>query len=88
MTFSIARPLFGSLRVRGLGLVAGLLLSLLAGCRSCPLEACHVRKVHLHDGTKYRGQPLWKMQNPAIGQKIKGHNTRAKRRGNDRSKAL
>ncbi|WP_375416029.1 hypothetical protein [uncultured Hymenobacter sp.] len=65
-----------------------LLLSLLAGCCSCPLEACHVRKVHLHEGTKYRGQPLWKKQNPAVGEKIKTLNTKTKRRGNDRSKAL
>ncbi len=70
-------------------LFSALLLSLLlAGCRSCPIETCRVRKVHLHDGNRYRGQPLWKKQNPAIGEKIKVHNTKQKRRSNDRSKAL
>ena len=71
-------------------LVSSVLL-LACGCRSCPLEACHVRKVHLHDGNRYRGQPLWKKQNPAIGEKIKVHSDRQnkqKRRANDRSKAL
>ena len=64
------------------------LLLLMASCRTCPLEACHVRKVHLHDGIKYRGQPLWKKQNPAIGEKIKVHKSGRKKPDNDRSKPL
>ena len=61
----------------------------LGGCRTCPMESCHVRKVHMHNGVRYRGQPFWKMQNPAIGEKIKvnseGNN---KRRSSDHSKSL
>lgn len=66
----------------------GLLLSLLAGCRTCPIEACHTRKVHLHDGIKYRGQPLWKKQNPAVGEKIRVYKSGAEKHGNDHSKPL
>ena len=70
-------------------LVSGLLLLLLAvGCRTCPIETCHVRKVHLHSGQRYRGQPLWKMQNPAIGQKIKTHNPKPGTNPQDKSKPL
>ncbi len=61
----------------------------LASCRTCPMESCHVRKVHTHNGVRYRGQPFWKMQNPAIGEKIKlnseGNN---KRQRSDHSKSL
>jgi hypothetical protein len=65
-----------------------MLMLCLAGCRTCPIEACHVRKVHLHEGIKYRGQPLWKKQNPAIGEKIKVHSSGRKKPSNDRSKPL
>ncbi|MBO2012540.1 hypothetical protein [Hymenobacter negativus] len=61
---------------------------LVVGCRTCPIESCHVRKVHLHSGVKYRGQPLWKKQNPAIGEKIKLTSEKQGRRGNDKSKPL
>ena len=64
------------------------LLVLLAGCRTCPLVTCHVRKVHLHSGVKYRGQPLWKMQNPEIGQKIKTHGQKVGTNPQDKSKPL
>ena len=69
-------------------LVPGLLLLLAVGCRSCPIETCHVRTVHLHSGQRYRGQPLWKMQNPAIGQKIKTHNPKHGTNPQDKSKPL
>ena len=69
-------------------LVSGLLLLLVVGCRTCPIETCHVRKVHLHSGQRYRGQPLWKMQNPAIGQKIKTHNPKHGTNPQDKSKPL
>lgn len=75
---------FGSLLSAG---TAAALLSL-AGCRTCPLEACHVRKVHLHEGVKYRGQPLWKKQNPAVGEKIKVYNPKAGKPTNDHSRPL
>lgn len=61
----------------------------LAGCRTCPLDSCHVRKVHLHNGVKYRARPIWKMQNPAIGERIKTNSEgKGKRRESDRSKSL
>jgi hypothetical protein len=60
-----------------------------ASCRTCPMESCHVRKVHTHNGVRYRGQPLWKMQNPAIGEKIKVHSEgNNKRQKSDHSKSL
>ena len=65
-----------------------LLLLVMASCRSCPIVSCHTRKVHLHSGVRYRGQPLWKKQNPAIGEKIKTLDTKAGKHANDRSKTL
>lgn len=59
-----------------------------ASCRTCPIESCHTRKVHMHSGVKYRGQPLWKMQNPAIGQKIKTYNSKGGNNSLDRSRPL
>jgi hypothetical protein len=49
-------------------LVVGLLLG---SCRTCPIDACHARKVHMHNGVKYRARPIWKMQHPAVGERIK-----------------
>jgi hypothetical protein len=69
-------------------LMPGLLLLVVASCRTCPIESCHVRKVHLHSGTRYRGQPLWKKQNPAIGEKIKITSDKGGPHGNDKSKPL
>ncbi|WP_055562766.1 hypothetical protein [Hymenobacter sp. AT01-02] len=63
-------------------------LLLVASCRSCPMESCHTRKVHFHNGTKYRGQPLFKKQNPAIGEKIKEHKQGSGKHKNDRKKTL
>ena len=65
-----------------------LLLLLAVGCRTCPIEACHTRKVHMHSGAKYHGQPWYKMQNPAIGQKIKTHNPKHGENSLDKSKGL
>ena len=64
------------------------LLLALSSCRTCPIETCHVRKVHLHSGTKYRGQPLFKKQNPAIGEKIKTYNPKSGTHSTDKSKPL
>jgi len=65
-----------------------LVLLLAAGCRTCPIVSCHTRKVHMHDGAKYRGQPLWKKQNPAIGEKIKWNRQSTGKRKADKSKPL
>lgn len=67
-------------------LLAGLTL---AGCRTCPIDSCHIRKAHYHNAVKYRARPIWKMQYPAVGEKIKirrGENN--KRNPDDRSKSL
>lgn len=70
----------------GLALAAGLLA---AGCRTCPISSCHTRKVHLHDGVQYRGQPLWKKQSPAIGERIQVlSENKGGRRPNDHSRSL
>jgi len=42
----------------------------------------------MHSGQRYRGQPFWKMQNPAIGQKIKTFNPKAGTNPQDKSKSL
>jgi hypothetical protein len=69
-----------------LSLALGLVVT---SCRTCPMESCHVRKVHTHNGVRYRGQPMWKMQNPAIGEKIKLNSEgKNKRRSSDHSKSL
>jgi hypothetical protein len=67
-------------------LPALLLLVALASCRTCPIASCHVRKVHLHNQVKYRGQPLFKKQNPAIGEKIKVNEQPDGKMHNNRSK--
>ncbi|GAC1585937.1 MAG: hypothetical protein NVS3B25_00630 [Hymenobacter sp.] len=63
-------------------------LLVVTSCRTCPIVSCHTRKVHMHNGVKYRGQPLWKMQNPEIGQKIKTYTPKAGTNPQDKSKAL
>lgn len=63
-------------------------LTLLSSCRTCPIVSCHTRKKHLHGGVMYRGQPLWKKQNPAVGEKIKTYDQGHTKRTNDKSKSL
>jgi len=66
-----------------------LMLLLLASCRTCPLDSCHIRKAHYHDGVKYRARPIWKMQYPAIGERIKvKHQGDNKRKESDHSRPL
>ena len=66
-----------------------LLVLLLAGCRTCPMDSCHIRKAHYHNGVKYRARPIWKMQFPAIGERIKVNKEGdGKRKDSDRSKPL
>jgi hypothetical protein len=69
-----------------LTLLVGLML---AGCRTCPIDACHARKAHYHNGVKYRARPIWKMQFPAIGERYKNqHDGDNKRKQSDHSKSL
>jgi hypothetical protein len=47
------------------------IITLLPACKpACPIQSCHVRKVHLHGKKQFRGQPLLKKQNPRIGEKM------------------
>jgi hypothetical protein len=67
----------------------GLVLLLLASCRTCPIDSCHARKAHLHNGVKYRARPIWKMQFPAVGERIKLNSEgKNRRRDSDHSKSL
>lgn len=62
---------------------------LLAGCRTCPIDTCHIRKAHYHNGVKYRARPIWKMQFPAIGEKQKLNREHTdKHRDSDHSRPL
>lgn len=46
-------------------------VTLFSACKpACPIQSCHTRKVHLHGKKQFRGQPLWKKQNPRIGEKM------------------
>jgi hypothetical protein len=66
------------------------LLGLLVGsCRTCPIDSCHARKAHLHNGVKYRARPIWKMQFPAVGERIKLNSEgKNRRRDSDHSRPL
>ncbi|SDY86101.1 hypothetical protein [Hymenobacter psychrophilus] len=74
-------------RLRLPALLVGALLAV-SSCRTCPMQSCHTRKVHMHNGTKFRGQPLWKKQNPAIGEKIKVYKPDDVKRNNDRRRTI
>ncbi|GAB3531787.1 hypothetical protein GCM10027443_14640 [Pontibacter brevis] len=37
---------------------------------ACPIASCQVRMVHPHGEQEFRGQPIWKKQNPKMGQKL------------------
>ncbi|QKG52511.1 hypothetical protein [Hymenobacter sp. BRD67] len=74
---------------KNLWLLIALLGLTLGGCRTCPIDSCHIRKVHYHNGVKYRARPIWKMQYPAIGERIKvQHDGDNKRKDQDHSKPL
>lgn len=50
-----------------------LLVSLISftSCKpACPIFSCHTRKQHLHGKKVYRGQPIFRKQNPKIGEKL------------------
>ena len=82
------RPNYLCLMKLLLRLVLCVLPLVAASCRTCPLVSCHTRKVHLHSGIKYRGQPWFKKQNPAVGEKINVFNPKSGSHSNDKSKTL
>lgn len=52
-------------------LIALLLFIGLNACKpACPIVSCHTRKEHMHGKKEFRGQPLFKKQNPRIGEKM------------------
>ncbi|WP_242918863.1 hypothetical protein [Pontibacter liquoris] len=36
----------------------------------CPIASCQVRMLHRHGEQEFRGQPIWKKQNPKMGEKL------------------
>lgn len=54
----------------GIGFTYNSRLYIQVGRGNCPIPSCHVRKKHKHEGTIFRGQPWYKMQNPHIGEKL------------------
>lgn len=62
------RLLLLSLLVPVLGLQGCFLKNLLR--RKCPIESCRVRMQHYHEDQLFRSRvtPIWKNQNPQIGQ--------------------
>jgi hypothetical protein len=56
---------------RRLAIIAtGLVFIGITSCKTCPIDACHVRMKHAHGDDEFRGQPIWKKQNPKIGEKL------------------
>ncbi|RDV16310.1 hypothetical protein DXT99_03635 [Pontibacter diazotrophicus] len=51
-------------------LIAFLSASVISCKPACPIASCQVRMVHPHGEQDYRGQPIWKKQNPKMGQKL------------------
>ncbi|PVY40691.1 hypothetical protein C8E01_10632 [Pontibacter virosus] len=51
----------------------------------CPITSCQVRMEHLHGEQEYRGQPIYKKQNPKIGEKLPNHKGEVRKRTNDKS---
>ncbi|MBF9253578.1 hypothetical protein I2I11_09770 [Pontibacter sp. 172403-2] len=52
-------------------LIFALLAATATSCKpACPIAACQVRMVHRHGEDEFRGQPIWKKQNPRIGEKL------------------
>ncbi|WP_276495876.1 hypothetical protein [Pontibacter litorisediminis] len=53
--------------ILGLALFSASLVS----CKpACPIGSCHVRMEHIHGDQEFRGQPIWKKQNPKYGEKL------------------
>lgn len=36
--------------------------------RRCPVKSCRIQLKHVHSGREFRGQPIYKVQNPKIGE--------------------
>jgi len=56
-------------RLLFLGLALGT-VTLVSCKRACPIASCQVRMVHAHGEGEFRGQPIWKKQNPKMGEKL------------------
>lgn len=54
----------------------------------CPIKACHVQLEHLHGGKDYRGQPIYRWQNPKYGQNHPELQRNLKRRKGDTEQRL
>lgn len=66
---------------------AALLLLSVSSCKPlCPISACQVRMVHTHGGSEeFRGMPLYKKQNPKIGESLPKQTGEVRKRNNDKS---
>ncbi len=49
----------------------------------CPIAQCHIQLEHVHFGKEYRGQPIYRWQNPKYGQNHPELMRNKKRRGDD-----
>ncbi|MCC9167083.1 hypothetical protein LN893_09515 [Pontibacter sp. XAAS-A31] len=58
----------------------------LTSCKTCPIAACKVRMVHAHGGQEFRGQPIFKKQNPKIGEKLPKATKEKAPKGSSKSK--
>ncbi len=48
-----------------------LVVVLATSCKPfCPINSCQVRMVHRHGEKEFRGQQIWKKQNPKMGEKL------------------
>ena len=70
----------------GLGFTFNSRLYIPIGRGNCPIPSCHVRKRHSHDGTEFRGQPWYKLQNPHIGEKLPYRKPDAKPKTNPKAR--
>ncbi|OKL41564.1 hypothetical protein [Pontibacter flavimaris] len=73
------KPLF----ILGIALLSASLVS----CKpACPIGPCQVRMEHIHGDQEYRGQPIWKKQNPKIGEKLDPVSQEKTRKGHSKAK--
>ena len=65
---------------------AALLFLTVSSCKPlCPITSCQVRMEHLHGEQEFRGQPIYKKQNPKIGEKLPKQKGEVHKRTNDKS---
>jgi hypothetical protein len=69
-------------------LSTALLFLFFSSCKPlCPISACQVRMVHSHGSEEqFRGMPIYKKQNPKIGQSLPKQKGETVKRDNDKSK--